>query len=591
MEDYELIKERWDKLVGLIKSYKKDLEGSGVKVELPEEPKSYEEMKGKIGELEKKVEEYKELVKEYKGLKVKVERYKKEIEGIKPELEKIGVKVEGIESMELGYLRERVPKLDMELENYKSLLEDYEKLKNRWKKLKVEVSELIKAGAKIKVGPMPRNIYKLTQEITRLEDILGKYPKNINIEVSIGGEVVNGEWSKVFLTLRNKGGFRAEEINIEYTGNLKVTGISKLKSLEPDEEIKLNLRILTNDSGYVPLEVILRYKNPYTNKIEKKKIMPELYVKRNISIYKDKSEESSVGKNTPYDKIGLEEIRKIYGINKEKNYSWGKFSSYTILKRIGSGGFSEIYLAENNGKKYALKIPKGVDWKKGETLVLDKEEMNIYAKEAEIWAMLTERVPRAVINLVDAGVEPFPWFAMELGKNNLMEVFRKVSYEEKIKIMIELLGKLDKIHHFGVVHKDIKPENILHANGEWKFTDFGLSKIINKSSKSSKLMSGTLFYMAPEQISKKKFGGTDWRTDIWQMGVMMYELLTGHMPFEVEDPGELAMSIIMESPKPATEYGVDEKIWKVMEKALQKKKEDRWQSAAEMKRALEEVFK
>jgi len=67
---------------------------------------------------------------------------------------------------------------------------------------------------------------------------------------------------------------------------------------------------------------------------------------------------------------------------------------------------------------------------------------------------------------------------------------------EKIKIAIELLDKLDRIHRHKVVHKDIKPENILYAGGEWKFTDFGLSKIINKSSKSSQMLSGTLLYMA-----------------------------------------------------------------------------------------------
>ncbi len=202
--------------------------------------------------------------------------------------------------------------------------------------------------------------------------------------------------------------------------------------------------------------------------------------------------------------------------------------------------------------------------------------------------MLTERVPKAVINLIDAGVHPFPWFVMEKAEKSLRDGMNKLTYEEKIRIVIDLLDKLEKIHRLNVVHKDIKPENILYARGEWKFTDFGLSKIVNKSSKSSQVLSGTLLYMAPEQISKKKFGGTDWRTDIWQMGIMIYELLTGHTPFEAEDAWEITGMILRDEPIPATNYGLNEEVWRVMEKALKKNKEERWQSAGEMKRALED---
>jgi serine/threonine protein kinase len=236
-----------------------------------------------------------------------------------------------------------------------------------------------------------------------------------------------------------------------------------------------------------------------------------------------------------------------------------------------------------------MKIPKGLDWKLGETLILREGDLEQYGKEAVIWAMLTEKVPDGVVHLIDAGKTPFPWFVMELADRSLAEAQRDMSYEEKIGVIIDLLGKLEKIHRLEVVHKDIKPENILYAGGEWKFTDFGLSKVLNKSSKSTQMMSGTWLYMAPEQISKKKFGGTDWRTDIWQMGVMLYELLTGHLPFEADDAGELAMSVMIEDPVPATEYGVDEEVWKVLKKAFQKKKEDRWQSAMVMKKELERV--
>ena len=287
-------------------------------------------------------------------------------------------------------------------------------------------------------------------------------------------------------------------------------------------------------------------------------------------------------------------IRKMYNMESKKNnkidtYNWGDFEEYEILRKIGSGGFSDVYLVERNGERYAMKIPKGSDLRGDETLILEERDLEQYGKEAEIWAVLTEKIPHAVVNLVDAGIRPFPWFVMELAEQSLKDRMKDMSEKEKMEVAIELLDKLDRIHHMGVVHKDIKPENVLYA-GEWKLSDFGLSKIINKSSKSSQIMSGTLLYMAPEQVSKKKYGSTDWHTDIWQVGVLLYELFTGHLPFEVDDAGELAMAVLMEEPEPATKYGVRVDVWRVIKKALQKDKNDRWQSAAEMKVAFSQFL-
>ena len=290
--------------------------------------------------------------------------------------------------------------------------------------------------------------------------------------------------------------------------------------------------------------------------------------------------------------INKEYVRNIYSANtpekKPPTFDFGDFSLYHILHKIGSGGFSDVYAVERSGKRYAMKIPKGVDLKGSDTLMLKEKDLEGYGKEAEIWAMLTEREPQAVVNLVDAGIRPFPWFVMEIGERKLGDV-GNAPVQEKLRIISELLGKLDRIHHYGVVHKDIKPDNILFASGNWKFTDFGLSKVLSMSSKSSVGFSGTMFYMAPEQVSKKHFGNTDWRTDIWQMGVLAYEMLTGHTPFEAEDAFEITGMILRDEPIPGTRYGMDERLWNVVKKALEKRKEDRWQGASEFRNAFEKV--
>ncbi len=281
-------------------------------------------------------------------------------------------------------------------------------------------------------------------------------------------------------------------------------------------------------------------------------------------------------------------VQKMYAFEKSKNakFTFGDLSAYRRLNKIGSGGFSEVYLVDRDGRNYAMKVPRDVDFAGNDTLLLREKDVENYGREAEIWASLTEKAPNSVVNLIDAGVRPFPWFVMEIGERKLGDAVGTASPQEKLRIISELLGKLDRIHHYGVVHKDIKPDNILFAGGNWKFTDFGLSKVLSMSSKSSAGFSGTMFYMAPEQVSRKHFGNTDWRTDIWQMGVLAYEVLTGHTPFEAEDAFEITGMILRDEPIPGTRYGMDERVWNVVKKALEKRKEERWQSAGEFKTAL-----
>ena len=285
--------------------------------------------------------------------------------------------------------------------------------------------------------------------------------------------------------------------------------------------------------------------------------------------------------------IPIRDIKQIYAVEKKRKHNFGDFFSYEIVRKIGSGGFSDVYEVEANGKRYAMKIPKGIDLSGSDTVELTEDSIEKYSDEAEIWATLTEKEPTSVVNLLDAGIRPFPWFVMEIAESDYKKGMKNSNNAEKLRTAIQLLGKLDKIHHYGIVHKDIKPENILYVGGEWKFTDFGLSKVLSTSSKSSTGFSGTMFYMAPEQISRRHFGSTDWRTDIWQMGVLIYEMLTGHLPFESDDAFEITGMILRDEPVPATYYGVDERMWDVIRKALEKRKEERWQSAGEFRRELE----
>lgn len=268
-----------------------------------------------------------------------------------------------------------------------------------------------------------------------------------------------------------------------------------------------------------------------------------------------------------------------------EDYQWGSFAGYKLNKKIGSGGFSEVYIVTQFDSSYAMKIPRGISIDGSETIDLKRSELGRCVKEAHIWAKLTQNEPDTVVNLIEAGTDPFPWFVMEIAETTLRKQMGALEYKQALSLSKDLLQKLDRIHHYSVIHKDIKPENILKVDGEWKFSDFGLSKVIGTASQASQVLSGTMQYMAPEQISKK-FGRTDWRTDIWQMGVLTYELLTNHRPFQADDPMEISMAILHEEPIPGTEFGMEPAVWDVVKKALEKDRKNRWESAGVFGREL-----
>jgi serine/threonine protein kinase len=119
-----------------------------------------------------------------------------------------------------------------------------------------------------------------------------------------------------------------------------------------------------------------------------------------------------------------------------------------------------------------------------------------------------------------------------------------------IKYISRVLEILEQLHGKGLVHRDIKPENVLFdEDGNLKLTDFGLSKIISSSSSTGAGYKGTLVYSAPEQFDKKSFGGIDHRTDIYQTGAVLYELLMGKPPF-TGTTQEIINGIMTKAPEP-----------------------------------------
>jgi len=425
-----------------------------------------------------------------------------------------------------------------------------------------KIEEEIKAG----------KFHGREQILQQIEKELDKRANQFNINLLLQKkEVKKGIWNKNTIIVENNGMASIKNIKISFDGDIEVKGLEEINELKPKERKRIAFSIKSNEDGEIPVKIIADFEAiGRKQKLSKKEWLSVKAMTMATTGEKPK-----------------EIVQKVKELYKETgtSFKYGDFFSYSIVNKIGSGGFCNVYLVKAKGREYAMKIPKGVDISGGDTIYLHENDLKTYGKEANIWAMLTEKLPNDVIKLIDAGITPFPWFVMELADASLRQKMNSMSKKEKIDLIINLLAKLDRVHHFGIVHRDLKPENILFVNGKAKLTDFGLAKIVTKSSRSA-ISSGTPDYMAPEQVSSKRYGDVDWRTDIWQMGVVAYELLTSETPFKGDSYEEIGMSILFDDPLPLTEFGYDEGISNAIMKALHKNKEERYQSALEFKNEL-----
>lgn len=272
-------------------------------------------------------------------------------------------------------------------------------------------------------------------------------------------------------------------------------------------------------------------------------------------------------------------------VNQEHD-SYGNFDSYELdPEPIGVGGFAKVYRAVKDGKEYAMKIPLTIIIGSDATMAFEQSDLKEYKAEARNWAIASTEAPTEVVRLIDYNVEPYPWMVMELATENYAD--RIESGEASVGDFVDLLYALDKIHEAGIVHRDIKPENILLVRGKWKFSDFGLSRKMSSMSSSSVGMKGTPQYMAPEQVSKKRYGSVDTRTDLWQIAILLYRVMMGKFPYSTEDVGELSLIIPGDGP----EFDdVPQEYYELFSKALAQQKDDRFLSAKQFADNLERIY-
>src|SRR6266496_348056 len=265
---------------------------------------------------------------------------------------------------------------------------------------------------------------------------------------------------------------------------------------------------------------------------------------------------------------------------------------YKISKRIGTGGMGDVYLATDMtaGRKAALKLLP-------ERFTGDAERLKRFQQEAH--AVVGLNHPN-ILTVYEIGEDHSThYIASELieGETLRQRLMRgRTEVGEVIDVAIQVASALAAAHEAGIVHRDIKPENImLRPDGYVKVLDFGIAKLAEQKvsvtipADEAQLMVetnlgsilGTVLYMSPEQASGSP---VDKRTDIWSLGVVLYEMVTGHAPLTGDSPREVMTSILEKEPPPLTSYikRTPVELPQIISKALRKDRTERYQSAGQM---------
>ena len=278
------------------------------------------------------------------------------------------------------------------------------------------------------------------------------------------------------------------------------------------------------------------------------------------------------------------------------------FGHYKISKRIGTGGMGEVYLATDvtAGRKAALKLLPA-------RFTGDAERLRRFRQEAR--AVVALNHPN-ILTVYEIGEDHSThYIASELieGETLRQRLLRgRMDVSDAVDVAIQVTSALATAHEAGIVHRDIKPENVmLRRDGYVKVLDFGIAKLAESAFADATAdaagsmtlaetnlgsILGTVPYMSPEQACPA-VGGIDKSTDIWSLGVVLYEIVTGHAPFTGDTPQEVMTSILEKEPPPLTSYvkQTPAELQQIISKTLRKDRDERYQNAHELLEALKGI--
>ncbi len=264
---------------------------------------------------------------------------------------------------------------------------------------------------------------------------------------------------------------------------------------------------------------------------------------------------------------------------------------YEIIEQVGEGGMAIVYKAKCHllNRFVAIKVLR-------DEFTNDEEFIRKFRRESQAAASLSH--PN-ILNIYDVGVEDIEnkkihYIVMEfIDGYTLKEVIKekgKLDYDETINYSIQIAEALHHAHKNHIVHRDIKPHNIMITNdNRLKVTDFGIARAVTSSTvTTTSNVLGSVHYFSPEQA---RGGYTDEKSDIYSLGIVMYEMITGKVPYDGESPISVALKHIQDNIVPPSEVDstVPYNLEKVILKCVQKTQSDRYNSIADLIRDLKNI--
>ncbi len=254
---------------------------------------------------------------------------------------------------------------------------------------------------------------------------------------------------------------------------------------------------------------------------------------------------------------------------------------YTLIRKLGRGGFGEVWLAERRAKfvttKVAVKLP-----------LQEQVDPEAIKQEATLWEQASGHpnvLPIIDADEYDGQIVIVSEYAPDGSLEQQLKENGPMNISQALYTTVDILSGLDFLHSRRIIHRDLKPANILLQGETPRLSDFGISRALRTGvSSDSKNVSGTFTYMAPEAFDGKR----SVQTDIWSAGVNLYRFLTGKFPYPQKEPTALIAAIMMQEPEPLP-ADIPREIRQIIAKAMAKKPEDRYSSAGEMRDELRKI--